>query len=83
MTALLDVLCEQGFVNAFARIALPNDPSVRLFESLGFVYVGINRAVGYKLGRWHDVGEWQKTLASPSGAPPPPRWLPQLLDGST
>jgi phosphinothricin acetyltransferase len=80
MTALLDVLREQGFVNAFARIALPNDPSVKLFEGLGFEYTGINRAVGFKLGRWHDVGEWQKGLASPSGAPPPPRWFSELTD---
>lgn len=58
-----------GFVNAIARIALPNDASVRLFESSGFDHIGTARGIGYKLGRWVDVDEWQREL-SPRGPDP-------------
>lgn len=62
LRAVLAELTEGGFRNAMARIALPNDASVKLFESEGFAAIGIARAVGFKLDRWHDVGEWQKVL---------------------
>jgi phosphinothricin acetyltransferase len=42
---------------------LPNPASVRLHEALGFAPVGIFREVGFKLGRWIDVGYWQLPLA--------------------
>lgn len=61
-----------GFVNAVARIALPNDPSVKLFESHGFEHVGTMRGIGYKLGRWVDVGEWLLTLNPRDEGPKPP-----------
>jgi hypothetical protein len=57
---LLDMLEGQGFRNAFAGIALPNDASITLHERLGFTHLGTYRDVGYKLGAWHDVGWWQK-----------------------
>lgn len=69
--ALLDLLTAQGFANAMAGIALPNDASVRLHESLGFTAVGVYRSVGWKLSSWHDVGWWQLRLTS-SDAPPQP-----------
>jgi L-amino acid N-acyltransferase YncA len=54
-TSLFDLLRRQGFINAYAGIALPNPSSVALHESFGFEPVGTFRGVGYKLGRWHDV----------------------------
>lgn len=42
-----------------AGISLPNDPSVRFHEKLGFSKVAHFREVGYKLGRWIDVGYWE------------------------
>lgn len=48
---------------AIAGIALPNAASVALHEALGFVHVGVFREVGYKHGRWVDVGYWQRRLA--------------------
>lgn len=60
---LLEGLAAAGFVNVLARIALPNESSVRLFEGHGFVHNGTARGVGFKLGRWIDVGEWQLKLA--------------------
>lgn len=64
---LLRRLTEAGFTQAVAIIALPNDPSVRLHERLGFTFVGLNPAVGWKHGRWIDVGMWQRALAVSPG----------------
>jgi L-amino acid N-acyltransferase YncA len=68
---LLALLRELGYVAAYAGIALPNPASVGLHESMGFGLVGIYRQVGYKFGRWHDVGWWQLALAEPRPAHPP------------
>lgn len=66
---LLRRLTAQNFAVALGGVTLPNDPSVRLHEALGFEPVGVYPALGYKLGRWHDVGWWQKRLLPP-GTPP-------------
>lgn len=71
--ALLDGLTAQGFTEAVGIIALPNDASVRLHERLGFRLVGVNERVGWKQGRWIDVGLWQRALAEPTGEPASPR----------
>lgn len=59
---LLRELGERGFRVALAGITLPNPASVALHESVGFVPVGVFRAVGLKAGRWWDVGWWQLSL---------------------
>lgn len=43
----------------FAAISLPNDASVKFHEKLGYEKVAHFREVGYKLGRWVDVGFWE------------------------
>lgn len=58
-------LRKAGFHTVVAGITLPNEPSVRLHEALGFRRVGVFQAVGYKFGAWHDVGFWQLDLESP------------------
>ena len=68
-TSLFAVLRLQGFYNACAGITLPNPGSVGLHEAMGFQPVGVYHAVGYKLGRWHDVGWWQLALRDHSTAP--------------
>jgi phosphinothricin acetyltransferase len=73
--SLLETLEAQGFAQAIAAIALPNPSSVRLHEKLGFVPAGAYRQVGYKLGRWHDVGLWQRALAPAAEPPTEPRSL--------
>lgn len=45
-----------------AGIALPNDASVALNESLGMRKVAHFEQVGFKMGTWVDVGYWQMTL---------------------
>jgi L-amino acid N-acyltransferase YncA len=73
-TALLNVLRQQGFRSAFAEIVLPNPGSIRLHEALGFKPIGVHEDVGFKLGRWHDIGYWRLGLAggeAPHGEPIP------------
>lgn len=60
--ALLPDLATRGYHAAFAAITQPNAASVALHESVGFTKVGIYREVGFKFGRWHDVGWWQRVL---------------------
>lgn len=42
-----------------AGISLPNDASVKLHEKFGMEKVAHFREVGYKLGKWIDVGYWE------------------------
>jgi phosphinothricin acetyltransferase len=70
---LLAILEAQGFTQAIAAIALPNEASVRLHERLGFERVGTYRQVGWKFGAWHDVGLWQRALAKAGTPPAEPR----------
>ncbi|MFO0644903.1 MAG: N-acetyltransferase family protein [Polyangiales bacterium] len=51
-----------GFRVVVAGITMPNEPSVRLHEALGFRHVGTFHAVGYKFAAWHDVGFWELDL---------------------
>ncbi|MGH9236964.1 MAG: arsinothricin resistance N-acetyltransferase ArsN1 family B [Vicinamibacterales bacterium] len=67
--SLFAVLHAQGYANAFAGITLPSPASVGLHEYVGFTPVGVYRRVGYKLGAWHDVGWWQRSLEPPDEAP--------------
>ena len=73
--ALFRCLAGQGFVNAIGIIALPNDASIALHESLGFEKISHLKEIGFKLGKWHDSGWWQKRLASLPANPTPPRAL--------
>jgi phosphinothricin acetyltransferase len=80
--SLFTILSAQGFINAFAGIALPNPASVALHESLGFEAIGIYRQAGYKLDRWHDVGWWQLTLKEPEASPAEPTDLRVIVQRS-
>lgn len=60
--ALFAALRGEDVHRALAGITLPNDPSVRLHERLGFKLVGVYSEVGRKLGRYWDVGWWEKPL---------------------
>lgn len=62
-TALLQQLAERGVHLVIGGVALPNDASVALHEKMGYEKVAHFREVGFKFGRWLDVGYWQRTLA--------------------
>lgn len=62
-TALFEALRSQGNVHiVLGGIALPNAASIALHEKFGMEKVGHLREVGFKLGRWVDVGYWQLTV---------------------
>ncbi|MEM8930468.1 MAG: arsinothricin resistance N-acetyltransferase ArsN1 family B [Acidobacteriota bacterium] len=63
---LLEDLQGLGIHTALGGIALPNPASVALHEKFGFVQVAHLREVGYKHGRWIDVGYWQRTWTDDS-----------------
>lgn len=67
--ALIDTLRAQGFTQAIGVISLPNDQSITMHEAVGFRRQGVYREVGYKQGRWIDVGFWQCEL-NDSAVPP-------------
>ncbi len=77
-TSLFALLRLQGFYAAHAGITLPNAASVGLHESMGFLPVGVYRAVGFKMGAWHDVGWWQLALRERVGTPAPIRAVRDL-----
>ena len=60
--ALFDAIDKLGFHYAYAGIALPNDASIALHQSIGFTEIGTFREVGYKHGAWHDVSWWQRKI---------------------
>jgi phosphinothricin acetyltransferase len=57
LTALLELLRDDGFHRAYAIVALPNDPSMGLHKSLGSRVVGTLEGAGYKLGEY-----WSSTI---------------------
>ena len=69
---LLEILRGRGFVHAYAGITLPNAASVRLHESHGFSQLAIYPQIGFKMGKWHDVGWWSLMLNSTLPNPSPP-----------
>jgi phosphinothricin acetyltransferase len=78
----LRLLEQQGFVTAIAGIALPNEASVALHEKLGFTLSGVERGVGFKLGKWVDVGRWQRDLAPRKHRPDEPSAAAQAASSS-
>ncbi|MDF1726105.1 MAG: GNAT family N-acetyltransferase [Sulfitobacter sp.] len=59
---LLPDLGKRGLHRAYAGITLPNAGSIALHEAMGFAHVGTYREVGFKFGKWHDVGRWECAL---------------------
>jgi phosphinothricin acetyltransferase len=70
--ALIDILKKQGFRNVYAVINLPNDKSVKFHESYGFRYFATYEKVGYKLGKWKDVGWWKLSINDFTNEPTAP-----------
>jgi L-amino acid N-acyltransferase YncA len=60
--ALIAALGARNVHYVTGGIALPNPASVALHERLGFHKIGHFSEVGFKLGRWVDVGYWELIL---------------------
>ena len=78
--ALLEAMRLQGLTQAVGVITLPGTASVAMHEIMGFQPAGVWRQCGWKLGRWWDVGVWQKELQPPGNPPPPVRPFGELAD---
>jgi L-amino acid N-acyltransferase YncA len=60
--ALISELRNLSLHTVIGGIALPNESSVALHERLGFIKVAHFKEVGWKFGRWIDVGYWELLL---------------------
>lgn len=86
--ALFDILKIQGCRNVYAVINLPNEKSVAFHESCGFEYFATYEKVGYKLGKWKNVGWWKLSINEYTDEPAAPikfseldkDFLPVLFD---
>lgn len=63
LAELVEVATKHGFHTVFAKIVGPQQASIALHERHGFELVGIEREVGRKFGRWHDVAVMQRLLS--------------------
>jgi L-amino acid N-acyltransferase YncA len=81
MEAVLRVVRLQGFRLVVAGVTPPNPGSIGLHRALGFQEVGTFESVGWKSGRWWDVGFYALELfpAVDGAVPAPIRLLPDLL----
>jgi len=59
---LLESVRNRGFRGVVGVIALPNPQSIALHRKVGFAEVGVLKNVGYKFGRYIDVGMWQLSV---------------------
>jgi len=66
-----EALWRMGVCTLFGGTTLPNPASEAIYRRSGFEQVGVWRNAGFKLGRWHDVGWWQRALRDVDGDPPP------------
>jgi len=78
-STLIRTLERQGYRTLLGGITLPNDASVGLHESLGFRKVAELERVGWKFGRWHNVGYWERTLGDPAAPPTPIRSVDEVV----
>jgi phosphinothricin acetyltransferase len=62
MKALLDAVRRTELHALVSGITLPNERSVALHEKFGFVKIARFNEIGFKLGRWLDVGYWELLL---------------------
>ena len=70
---LKQISAELGYFNAYAGIALPNEKSIGLHESIGFKKIGIYENVGFKLGKWRSVSWWHLQLNEYTNSPGEPK----------
>lgn len=77
--ALFATLRAQGYRRLLAGITQPNEASVRLHEAMGMRPCALLERIGWKSGRWHDVGYWQADLG-PEDPDAPPQAIRPVRD---
>ena len=66
MRQLIASATEQQYHCMVGGIDIANSDSIAMHEKLGFTHAGTIRQVGFKFGRWLDLGFWQLLLATPT-----------------
>ena len=69
--AILSLLKPQEYRKVLALVTSSNQVSEAFHSAFGFDKVGTLKKAGYKLGKWHSVSIFEKSL-SDSDAPPSP-----------
>ena len=78
--ALFETLRRQGYRTLLAGITLPNEPSVRLHESMGMRKVAQFDDIGWKFDQWHTTAYWQTHLDARNEKPRPIRDVAEVVD---
>ena len=71
-SALLPCLKDQGFVEAYAVLGCPNDPSEKFHARFGFERRAVLPKTGFKCGHWWDVVFYVKQLNEKTETPSEP-----------
>ena len=58
----VDTARTHGFHSVIARVGAAQEASVALHKACGFDFVGVEREIGRKFGRWIDVAILQRLL---------------------
>jgi phosphinothricin acetyltransferase len=61
-TRIIDMARKKKLHSLLGGITIPNEPSIKLHEKLGFEKVAQLREVGFKHNKWLDVGYWELIL---------------------
>ncbi|MFV9550652.1 N-acetyltransferase family protein [Algibacter sp. PT7-4] len=61
-TELIRQLKETNLHSVLGVLTIPNNASVKLHEKLGFKQVASLNEVGFKFGKWQNIGIWQLKL---------------------
>lgn len=77
---LLKGLALQGYKTALGGITLPNIPSEKFHESMGFIFFARYDNIGFKLGQWHATGWWRLALGSTDEPPQEIKPISQFLE---
>jgi phosphinothricin acetyltransferase len=62
LARLLEEVKNTGIHAVVAGITIPNEKSIGLHEKFGFKKIALFPEIGYKLGKWLDVGYWTLVL---------------------
>jgi phosphinothricin acetyltransferase len=62
LSGLLEEVRKTNIHALVSGITLPNDASVALHERFGFTQIACFKEIGFKAGKWQDVGYWELTV---------------------
>ncbi|MDR2630496.1 MAG: GNAT family N-acetyltransferase [Spirochaetaceae bacterium] len=65
LARLLEKIKKADVHTVVAGITIPNEQSIGLHEKFGFKKIAQFPEIGYKLGKWRDVGYWELILPYP------------------